>query len=375
MRVLICAPGYNYIGRHDVSIFALDQAKALKKSGHDVRMCYLDMRSFRRLRAWGNQKFTKDDIEIFTTNFPCGPIPKKIFHKIEMIAARSCLSFVMKDGWVPDIVHTHFLEVSHAFVDVVRERSIPIVMTEHWSMLLGKDVSQNLIDIGCNTYWKANKVLVVSVALKDSLHRNIDGNLDIGVVWNIVDMKFAECLRQQKGKDVCRFLACGTLIKTKGHDLLLKAFARINDKSSKLIIMAAGPEKSNLQNLAKQLGIVDRVEFFDAYKREQMAEELAKADCFVLASRKETFGVVYIEAMAAGVPVIATDCGGPRDFVNDKVGVLVPVDDVDALAIAMQDMVDGKVKYNSEEIAQYAKDNFFPEVIAAKLTKVYEDVL
>lgn len=142
-----------------------------------------------------------------------------------------------------------------------------------------------------------------------------------------------------------------------------------------LVIMGEGPERSNLEKLAKQLGVENRVHFTGEYKRSEMQHELEQTNCFVLASRFETFGVVYVEAMAADVPVIATDCGGPKDFMNDKVGVLVPVDDVDALTIAMQDMLDGKVKYNSNEIRQYVVDNFSPKVIAEKLTKVYEDVL
>lgn len=373
MKILICAPGYNYIGKHDISIFALDQAKALKNMGHDVRMCFLDLRSFRRLRVWGNQKFEKEGIGIFTTNIPCGPIPQKLFHAVEGFGARICLNFVMRGAWKPDIIHTHFLETSHAFANEAKVKKIPIVMTEHWSRLLEQNVTKKIIALCLDTYWKADKVLTVSSSLQAALYNYLNKDLPINVVWNIVDIENFERKRNEK-LNKFSFLSCGSLIRRKGFDCLIKSFTALHS-NAELIIMGDGPERSNLESLAQQLGVSDRVRFTGKYKREQMAEELANANCFVLASRFETFGVVYIEAMAAGVPVIATDCGGPRDFVNDKVGVLVPVDNVEALRQAMQDMIDGKVKYDSEEIRQYALDNFSPRVIAERLTKVYEEVL
>ena len=67
----------------------------------------------------------------------------------------------------------------------------------------------------------------------------------------------------------------------------------------------------------------------------EVSSILAHADIFVLASRKETFGIVYVEAMAKGLPVIATKCGGPEEFVNKENGILVPVDNVEELSKAM----------------------------------------
>ena len=107
---------------------------------------------------------------------------------------------------------------------------------------------------------------------------------------------------------------------------LLHAFAALHGEP-RLIIFGDGPESGALRALCAELGLYSRVSFRGHCPREELAEAYAAADCFVLASRSETFGVAYIEAMAAGLPVIATRCGGPEDFVTEENGILIPVDD------------------------------------------------
>ena len=85
--------------------------------------------------------------------------------------------------------------------------------------------------------------------------------------------------------------------------------------------------------------------------------------------------MVYAEAMACGLPVIATPCGGPEEFVNEKNGLLVPVDDVKALAAAIQHMYEHHLDYDHQTIADDCKARFSAEVIALQLTKIFEAVI
>ena len=96
---------------------------------------------------------------------------------------------------------------------------------------------------------------------------------------------------------------------------------------------------------------------------------------FVLASRKETFGVVYIEVMMLGLPVIASICGGPEEFVQETDGLLVPVEDVNALADAIKYMFENYQLYDRAKIAEDCKNRFSPEVIARQLTDIFEKVV
>ena len=155
---------------------------------------------------------------------------------------------------------------------------------------------------------------------------------------------------------------------------LLHAFAALHGEP-RLIIFGDGPESGALRALCAELGLYSRVSFRGHCPREKLAEAYAAADCFVLASRSETFGVAYIEAMAAGLPVIATRCGGPEDFVTEENGILIPVDDESALTSAMERMVCCRADYDSAAIAAEAKERFSPEVITAQLTAVYEELI
>ena len=102
---------------------------------------------------------------------------------------------------------------------------------------------------------------------------------------------------------------------------------------------------------------------------------LETSDCFVLASKSETFGIVYIEAMAKGLPVIATRCGGPEEFVNKDNGLLVDVGDCEALTEAMVYMMNHKDLYNKEMIRQFCLENFSESAIADKIIEEYNKVI
>lgn len=104
--------------------------------------------------------------------------------------------------------------------------------------------------------------------------------------------------------------------------------------------------------------------------------ELSRSACaFVLPSRYETFGVVYAEAMSMGLPVIATRCGGPEDFMNSSTGYMVSPDDVSGLTDVIIKMADNWSSFDRAEIAAHAERRFSPEVIAGQLTEVYGTVI
>jgi glycosyltransferase involved in cell wall biosynthesis len=95
----------------------------------------------------------------------------------------------------------------------------------------------------------------------------------------------------------------------------------------------------------------------------------------VTSQRCETFGNVVVEALASGVPVVATRCGGPEDIVADEVGRLVPIGDPDALARAIREVWEQRDGFPPERLARYARERFSQERIAAQLIALYEEIL
>ena len=128
-------------------------------------------------------------------------------------------------------------------------------------------------------------------------------------------------------------VSVGRLVPLKNYPMLLHAIKLARrEVDVELYILGDGPEKMNIQILAERLGIAPAVHLLGFVPNPH--DFMARADLFVLTSKHEGFGNVLIEAMASGVPVVATDCPyGPREILeNGKYGVLVSVDDVDALA-------------------------------------------
>jgi glycosyltransferase involved in cell wall biosynthesis len=106
-----------------------------------------------------------------------------------------------------------------------------------------------------------------------------------------------------------------------------------------------------------------------------VARDLAACDLLVLPSFYENCPVVVAEAMAAGRPVIVTKCGGPEEMVTPESGMVVPVDDADALAAAIRAVCRNLDAYTPENIAAYARSRFGEHVVVDQLTRIYESLL
>ena len=140
------------------------------------------------------------------------------------------------------------------------------------------------------------------------------------------------------------FVGAGRLSPEKGFDVLCRAFARlrVTHLQAHLLILGDGPERANLEGLARELGVVEHIEF--AGYVDHVSDYFRQATAFILSSRREGFGNVLIEAMAVGLPVIAVDCPvGPRGILNDgEAGILVKIGDTEALTAAMKTLADDR---------------------------------
>jgi glycosyltransferase involved in cell wall biosynthesis len=130
-------------------------------------------------------------------------------------------------------------------------------------------------------------------------------------------------------------VALGRLVPDKDFVTLLRAFARLDDRAARLVILGEGPERARLEAEAWGLGLAGQVDIpgFES----DVAARLDAARVLALSSRHEAFGLVCVEALAHGLPVVATDCGGPAEIlVAPTLGTLVPIGDVEALARALR---------------------------------------
>jgi glycosyltransferase involved in cell wall biosynthesis len=119
----------------------------------------------------------------------------------------------------------------------------------------------------------------------------------------------------------------GRIIKRKGLDQLLEIASQLDDPRCKIVIVGEGPERAALAARAEELGIAGAIRFAGFVPEQRKWQILAASDLYVSTSLHEGFGIVFLEGMAVGLPVLCYDRGGQTDFVSDEVGRLVPVGD------------------------------------------------
>jgi glycosyltransferase involved in cell wall biosynthesis len=148
----------------------------------------------------------------------------------------------------------------------------------------------------------------------------------------------------RRSDEALMLLTVGAIVPRKGYDMLVEALARLKDHPWRLVIVGdntRSPETAaRLDEDVARYGLSDRIEIAGPVSTERLAEFYAAADLFVLPSRFEGYGMAYTEAVAHGVPVVGTNAGAIPDTVPPGAGILVPPDDVDALANALRQLID-----------------------------------
>jgi glycosyltransferase involved in cell wall biosynthesis len=248
-------------------------------------------------------------------------------------------------------------------------------MTEHSSAVNQARLSESLINTARYAYNNVNEIVAVSPSLQKTILKKFGNHSKY--IPNMVDLEAFGFEDAVKSSAHYKIVSIGNLIPLKAMDILIKQFAKFKAMvaDSSLEIFGDGPERNNLELLIKSLNIEQSVKLNGLCARQTLAATLKRSDAFVLASRSETFGVAYIEALSCGVPVIATRCGGPEGFVHTGNGILVPVDDEEALLGAMKTMHRNRDFYNRKQIAAETVMKFSPDAVASQLEDVYQKAI
>ena len=260
------------------------------------------------------------------------------------------LATVLKSFGKPDIVHAHFYSIAAIATILKTKYHIPFVISEHSSKLNrpAEQISDLDKRLANQAYRCCDQLVCVSEALRSNILQNF--GRDSIVIPNMVDSSVFHLPEATPDAIPFIFVSVGNLIPIKAFDKLIEAFAQVKG-NTKLLIIGDGPEKERLKNQIDTLQLGNHAELLGRLERTEINKIYQKSHVFVLPSQSETFGVSYIEAMYAGLPVIATRCGGPESFVNESNGLLVPVNDVAALAKAMKDIQNNYYSYDPKQIS------------------------
>jgi len=226
---------------------------------------------------------------------------------------------------------------------------------------------------------RADRIVAQSSNTRDNTIRYYNPDKDV----EIIPLAFHPPLLSRSSreklnleKDSFYFITIGRLIKRKSIDTMIRALAGINNKKIKLLIVGDGPEMEFLANLTESLNLTERIKFPGYIADDDKYSYLKNADAFILTSLHEGFGIVFMEAMFIGLPIVCTNHGGQVDFlVNNENALLIDVGDVESCSKSMMRVYkdDKLYKLMSKNNKIKVKD-FYAENVAGEYLKIFYEI-
>jgi glycosyltransferase involved in cell wall biosynthesis len=381
MKILFLTADYPNFYSSLSGIFCRDHAFALRSVCSDVIVLAVVPISLKQVWLKRKMKFglTKEvDGGMITYKYLFPSIPKlwrmnmAILTKIIL-----CLYKIVKvDNYQPDVIQIHEYQAGYGGYKILKRYKIPYFITEHLSIFFNFSLSSSQINFARLVFHNAAACVGVSNSFCNKLSAKFDIRFEyIPNVYNFSKIEY-RIQRKKKKVEICTI---GNLVKTKNHHMLIKAINKLNNDIDdiELHIGGGGPEFENLKQLAELLGLPEKVVFHGVMEHSDAIDLINSCDLFVLSSGYETFGIVLIEALACGKPVVSTKCGGPESIINsEKVGILVDNNE-DALYRGMLKAIKRIQSnfYDPDYLKSYVQTSFSKEVVGRQYVDLYEKTI
>lgn len=293
----------------------------------------------------------------------------------------------------PDLIHSHTtFGIGWEAVAAANALDVPLVGTHHGFLAeylkhvkLDYEVMKGLTRRYMSFYYnRCDAVIAPSEALTKEL-REYKLKRKAFVISNPMDLSYfstdksKESLRKKFHLTNPTIIHCGRLSYEKSIDVVLKAFAKLRSKNieADLVMIGDGPERKPLEALAEDLGISDQTLFTGVLRGKDLVERVASGDFFVSASTTETQGLVFLEAMALGVPVIGVNAGGVPEYVQDGVnGLVVEPGNITQFAEAMERMIgDSMLREKCGQHAKQSVQKYDAKHMVGEIEKVYKNLV
>jgi glycosyltransferase involved in cell wall biosynthesis len=369
MHVLTIPYNYPTVDFPQRAIFISDQVNALKKNGNKVSVLGCIPRTITDLIKIKKLCFGQVENQPWLISVPAIRGLGNFNDFLSLNIGKYLFKKYIKKELRPDIVHVHNSTAAKLALWIKRKYGIPYVITEHSSQLW--DISsldkQQFSDI--HIIYKESKGNI-AVSELFGKHLNHSFNVIFQYIPNVVDTDFFVPSSGKKVKNsIIKVCTIGNLTKNKNHALLVNAIKTLknNGFNMQLVIAGDGLEMGALLRQVKTLELIDNVKFVGEKSRTGVLKLLQESDYFILPSKKETFGIVLIEAMSCGLPVLSLNNGGSESIVTSSVGIITEHESLfcDSIVALMER------QFSSGNIRKHALEKFSAKVVASKLQNIY----
>lgn len=384
MHVVVIPSWYSNEKNIVLGSFFKEQALALQEIGIDITVCYNEIFPIYRY-----DKFKNIFLKRITRKYEDGLDTYRykdfnyLFHshlRFKMFSKRiiKLIYKVIHDKGKVDLIHFHSCYWAGVCAPYIKSVfGIPYIITEHTSMYNSNRIKNSYKKYIYDAYKNANAVVSVSNSLKEEMVKIFDRKIE--VIPNFIDGEKFKIINDENCLKNGQFLffSLAFLVDGKGFEELIKACENLVNRGIdfKLEIGGDGYLKENLIRSVHEKKLDKHITFLGLLTREEVILKMNRCDVFILPSYYETFGVVYIEALACGKPVIAVKNGGAEEIMNEDVGILVDKNDYVKISDAMEKMMYNIKNYSSEYIREYFLSKFEKHIIIARLKDVYKNCL
>lgn len=300
------------------------------------------------------------------------------FNAVLKANEKNLQNFQDKFGKV-DMIHAQICHQAGLIAYHLSEKyNIPYVITEQMSPFPFPSILTKKEKIKSN-YLKAYQNAQFNIAISPPLQEKMQKQDIPNTIFipNLTDEDFFVPKEKMKNKDKFHFFTLARMEEQKDIPTLLEAIKKVIQENTHLHFYLAGngSKLEEYKNLARILKIENFVTWLGLLNREEARYYFQESNAFVLASQHETLGVVFIEAIACGKPIIATRCGGPECIVNQNNGFLLEVGDVTVLAEKILFMSDSNTKWDRNIIREDFLDRFSKKAVCKQLMELYQKVI
>lgn len=348
----------------------------LRKYGHEVGVYCLDPKSF-----WqqGNRQLQIDrDMRIIrqtVKTVPRGILPGD-YALIKRHAIEAARAYAKRWG-KPDIIHAQSVFPGILTAQVMAEYwNVPFGITEHRESTLYANERTPRFRAIKHAVKDADFRLGVSPNFAKELGEKYGAEFGVGTLP--VPQTFYDYPLHAPKSGKTQFVHISSLERRKRVEETIIALKVLVDEGFDVCLdVIGGPENrwTEVGAFAEELGVAGVVNVLGQVSRDELPSVLSTKDVLVLVSSIETAGMVFAEAQALGIPVIASASLGGAHMVQEETGILVPIDDHDALVDAMRDFASGSVIKEPEEVRRVAYERFSGDAYAKLHTDVYEQAL